>query len=197
MSGPARRFGAHIALVLYALLGCSLHRVAGTAPRSDAPVPAPEFGEEGVARIGDRIIRLEELDAWIKDALFHERADSFPGGVRAYRSQALDQMIDELVLAQEAARLGKTPDELIAEAVPQSPEITEEDVEAFSEQFVQTLPEGASGVLGPLLSQPMMRDLLRESKVGKARREYLNQLRRKAGVAVMPAYSAPHPRSAQ
>jgi hypothetical protein len=139
-----------------------------------------------VARVGERVVRVQELDAWIKDRLFERAAGSSPTRLQAYRARQLPEMIDELVVAEEAARRGLSPEELLAEEVPADTEVTDDDVSAFQEQnpLAEALFRGR---------EADVRRMLETKQTQGARQAYLDDLRERAGVRVEPAYRVARP----
>ncbi len=133
-----------------------------------------------VAHVGERAIRVQELDAWIMDDLFERVARSGPTKLQAYRARKLAAMVDELVLAEEAARTGLSPEDLLAE-VPAEAEITDEDAHAFLEQN----PLAGSMFKG---REDSVRRMLEKKEAEAARRAYLDDLRERIGVRVETAY---------
>ncbi len=102
--------------------------------------PTPESPTTAV--VGKRTITLEEVDQSIKDALFEQR---FPPGDTARlfeaRQSALDHMIDAEVVAQAAQGSGLSPDEWIAREVETRYPISEEDVDAFWQEYEHRIPK--------------------------------------------------------
>ena len=167
---------ARPALGLAMLVACSPER--NDPPPSEVVAPrGDDSGErEIVARIGERLIRLDELDAWVKDRLFRQNAESAPDGIQGYRARQLAEMIDELLLSEEAAREGRSLEEFLAEEVPGG--ISDEDIRAFQEQ----------NPLSDFLPETHLRHVLETTQGREARRAYLDDLSERAGVRIEPAY---------
>ncbi len=107
---------------------------AATAPASESAAPAATTSEV-VAELGSEKITLTELESWIKDDLFsREMEGKNPSALYEMRSEALERMIGERVLAAEAKRTGKTSEALVQEAVAAVAPVTDEQVKAFFEQ---------------------------------------------------------------
>jgi protein-disulfide isomerase len=107
------------------LLAC---QQGGVAPGDSS---SPEDGET-VAEVFGSPITLGELDEWIKQDLFRRQTrDGNPASLYELRSQAIERLIQERILAAEAARRGVSPEEVIQLEVQALGEVTDEEVAAF------------------------------------------------------------------
>jgi hypothetical protein len=132
-------------------------------------------GAEIAARVGDRTITVQEVD---------EKA--MAANVKAYqalydaRRSALEQIISDLLLEEEAAAKGISKDELVDQAITQKVEVvTDSDIEAFYNQ-------NRSGLGGRTLDQmkEQIRQFLASQRVSQVRQEFFDQLKKKAEVRV-------------
>jgi hypothetical protein len=144
-----------------------------------AEAPQGKSGEaaaaEIAARIGDRTITMQEVD---------EKA--MAANVKAYqalydaRRSALEQIISDLLLEEEAAAKGISKDELIDQAITQKVQlVTDADIEAFYNQ-------NSSGLGGRTLDQmkEQIRQFLASQRVSQVRQEFFDQLKKKAEIRV-------------
>ncbi len=83
------------------------------------------------ARVGDEVITVEQLDAWIKEEVwkreFQEKSES---ELYETRFQGLERMVTERLLAIEAESRGTTMEDLVRDEVL-GHEISEEQIQAF------------------------------------------------------------------
>ncbi len=93
------------------------------APQEEGPTVAVVDGSE---------ITLGELDAWIRDQLFRQEvAGKNPSEQFEIRSEALEAMITEKLIAARASSLGIEPEEVISQAQAAFGPVTEEEVAEF------------------------------------------------------------------
>src|SRR5262245_30330245 len=129
-----------------------------------------------VARVGDREITLREVD----DRALKTNMTVFQQLYDA-RRQAVEEILAETLLDQEAARAGITREELEAREIrAKIPEVTPKDVEDFFNQNRgRSPPDQTLEQLGP-----QIREFLVARNEVTARQGYLSGLRAKAQVDV-------------
>ena len=134
-----------------------------------------EAQDARAARVDDRIISLSEAEAFLGDKLLRLKTDEY-----ALRVAALNEFIDQLLLAREAERRGIDVAELVKTEVTEriSP-ITDADTQAallFAQRGnVQTLQD-------PVVRSSL--EELRGRRVAQRRREYLMTLRRQHSTSI-------------
>lgn len=144
-------------------------KAAATAPASPAP-------SSPAAVVGDRTISLAELDARAAGALVKVRQDEYEA-----RKQALDGMINDEIMAKEAAAKGKSKEELLkAEVTDKVADPPQAEVDAFYEQNKARFGAQTKEQLAPQITA-----MLKNQKVAEAQRAYLKTLRDKHGVKTM------------
>ena len=121
--------------ILFAgLLGgvaCNPPAETTTAPAAESAT-APATTSEVVAELGSEKITLAELEGWIKEDLFTREMDGKnPSALYELRSEALERMIGERVIASEAKRTGKTNEALVQEAMAAVAPVSDDQVRAF------------------------------------------------------------------
>ena len=133
-------------------------------------------GDVTAATIGDRSISLQELDEKAAAALMKVRQQEYE-----VRARALEGIIKEELLAQEAGSLGLTADQLLEieinsriTAPPQS------EIDIFYEQSKARFGAQTRDQLLPQIT-----NILRSQKQNAAEQAYLRSLRQKYGVRVM------------
>ncbi|HLE72135.1 MAG TPA: hypothetical protein VJH87_20825 [Vicinamibacteria bacterium] len=148
------------------------------APASQAAEARSESASDSnvVARVGDREITLGEVDERALKAnmpVFQQLYDA--------RRQAIEELLAEALLEQEAGRLGITREELEAQEIRSKiPEVTAKNIEDFFNQNRGRIPPGQT--LEQLSGQ--IREFLSARNEVTARESYLSGLREKAGVDV-------------
>jgi len=167
--------GLRLAIVCSTLgglfLACSTHE--GASPDAS--------GRQVVAQLAGKPVTLAELETWIKDDLYkHEFGQKNPSEVFELRSDALDRLVAERLLAQEAKRQGVTIEDLMREQSSKAPAVTDEEVSAFYEQ-------NKARVGGQTLEQlaPRIRTHLAQQKKQEAWTHYLDDLRDQAKVVIL------------
>jgi protein-disulfide isomerase len=94
----------------FVFVGCGL---AACQPSASQPAADPQDATQ-VALLDGKPISQGELDAWIKEDLFRsETEDGAPAELYELRTRALEKLLDERILAAEAARRGVSGDELL------------------------------------------------------------------------------------
>lgn len=132
-------------------------------------------GSDVAGRVGDQVITLEEVDA----KAMANSVQAFQALYEA-RRQALDQIVSERLLAQEAAQRGISEDELVDQEVNQKiKEVSDADVETFYN-------ENRARMQGQTLEQigPRIRQYLASQNVAKARQAFFDGLKQKTAVTV-------------
>jgi len=146
----------------------------------------PEL-EEGNARdstpaaeIDGKTLTVGEVDAWVKEQLFAQATDDRePSKLYEVRSGALEDIINERLLAGEAAPLGVTPEELLRQETEKQAGVPEEEVRAFYEENKARMGNVAFEEIKPRIERH-----LQQQRQETAREKYLQALRAKASVEV-------------
>jgi hypothetical protein len=129
-----------------------------------------------VARVGEREITLQQVDERALKAnmaVFQQLYDA--------RRQAIEELVAEALLEEEARTRGITRDELETQEIRSKvPAVTPRDVEDFFNQNRARIPEGQT--LEQLSGQ--IQEFLTARNELTARESYLSELREKAGVDV-------------
>lgn len=137
---------------------------------------AKETNGDVAARIGDKTITMADLDERAKRTNSKVYQDLFDA-----RSRALNELIAENLLQEEAKARGITPDELVnAEIVQKVTQVTDADVEGF-----YNANSGRMGGRSLEQMQGQIRDFLQNEKQSAARQSFIGGLRAKSKVAVM------------
>ncbi len=114
-----------------ALLGLSV--VWASACSSDKDTD--EAAAQPVAKIGSATITLGELDAWIKDQLFErETENGAEDKLHELRSENLENLISERLLALEAKARGVEVDAMLDQEAAKRVAVGDAEVSAFFEQ---------------------------------------------------------------
>ncbi|HME72333.1 MAG TPA: thioredoxin domain-containing protein [Myxococcota bacterium] len=170
---PRLRLAAAACVLCVLSLACS--------PREGASPEASLAGRQVVAEIAGKPVTLVELDAWIKEDLYkHEVAQKSASEIFDLRSEALDRMLAERLVAEEAQHRGITIEDLMKQESAKAPGVTDQEVSAFYDQNKarvgnQTLEQLA----------PRIRTHLEHQKKQEAWTQYLNNLREQAKVVVL------------
>lgn len=139
-----------------------------------APVPAA--GEEVAAKIGGKVITRAELNEKAAAGLAKVREDEY----KILRG-ALDDMINEQLIAAAAQKAGKTAEQLEQEEITSKvTEPTEAEISTFYEQV-----KARAG--GQTLEQlkPRLIEALKSQQGGKLYGELVDRLRKEAGVTIL------------
>jgi len=129
-----------------------------------------------VAVIGDKTITLLDVDVQAAGALTKVRQEEYDA-----RRQALETMVNDEVIAREAAARKITKDELIkAEVTDKAPEVPQADVDAFYEQNKARFGTQTKEQMAPQIAA-----MLKGQKMQDAQREYMKGLRKKYGVKTL------------
>jgi len=149
--------------VLLALAGCTeTNSAAATPPRATTPVGGASPGiPEVLATIGDQQVTLADIRARVGDEL-DQMENRYRHEQYKVIEAALQNVLDERVLADEAKKKGKTVDDLVAAEVGGSLEPTDVEVRAW-------YTENQARIGGRTLDQvrPQIADYLRKEKRNK------------------------------
>lgn len=155
-----------------------LAAACGQAPASENETRArgsQSSTEDVVASVGEREIRLSDVD---------EKA--LQSNMNAYqelynvRRQALEELIADILLEQEASRRDVSAEDLVAEEITSKIEpVDSDDVEAFFEQNRARLGGRTLEQIGP-----QIRQYLESQRESAARQSFLSELKEKSDVAI-------------
>jgi len=157
-------------------LGALLFSVALALPvfaQSPAQTPTGAAGDAVVATVGDRTIRMRDIDQhWLEQD---------PASFTRVRQQMYDanrrvltELIGEYLLQNEAKKRNVTVEQLVAEETPKRMQpVTEERIKELYEQS----RERAAGVSLEAL-RPAIVAYLERQRPAEARRRYLDELRK-------------------
>jgi protein-disulfide isomerase len=166
------RLAAAACLLCGLSLACSARE--GASPETGSP------SRQVVAEMAGKPVTLGALDAWIKEDLYkHEVAQKSPSELFELRSDALDRMLAEQLLANEAKRKGVTVEELMKQESAKAPAVTDEEVSAFFEQNKARVGDKTL----EQLATPI-RNHLEHQKKQEAWTNYVNGLRDQAKVVI-------------
>lgn len=154
-----------------------------------AQQPAPAAAVAGpadvAARVGDRVITVEDVDrAWREaDAAAQTQAAQ---ALYDGRKQALDRLVGELLIEQAAKAKGLSPDRFAADEIEKrTAAVTDAEVDAFYQQNVSRMQgKGLAEMRGPI------RSFLQQQRRASARAALVAELR-KAGPPVRVALDPP------
>jgi hypothetical protein len=168
-----RRFLSRFEVV--ALAGVlSLSVACEKAPASQASTGSRDPGIVA-ARVGDREITLKEVD----EKAVQTNMKAFQELYNA-RRQALEELVAEALLDDEARSRGTTREELVAQEIESKiAPVTSEEVELFFNQNRARLGQQTLEQIGP-----QIREFLEARNGAMARESYLEGLRAKANVAI-------------
>ena len=128
------------------------------------------------AVIGDKTITLAELDAKAAGPLVKVRQDEYEA-----RRQVLESLINDEVMAKEAAATKKTKEELTkSEITDKAPDPAQADVDAFYEANKARFGAQTKEQLAPQITA-----MLKNQKMADVQRAYFKSLRDKYGVKTM------------
>lgn len=160
----------------------TLHLLAGALLASVAQAQGSSGGRP-VARIGDEVITLEEVEDSVSAQLAELEQKR-----HALIANRLDELIGERLLTREAKRRGISVEQLLKEEVhAKTPEVTDAEVSAFMTQNRARLPRAGDETQLRL----KVWDLLRSQRVGERRAAYVATLRARSQVVT----SLPEPPS--
>lgn len=166
--------GVALALMLTACAGeAAPNKKQRTAPA--ATQTAEPGADTPVARIGDATITLAEVDEAAASGLIEARQQMYQA-----RAQALDQMINERLVKEEAARRGLEEEDLVRiELQEKITPPTDAEIEAFYFQNQAMM----RGTLDELRDRIAMH--LEQEAMGERAQAFIGGLRESAGVKVM------------
>ncbi|HUX73541.1 MAG TPA: thioredoxin domain-containing protein [Steroidobacteraceae bacterium] len=167
-------------------LACSLALCPGAASAVPAPAPA-EPASAAVAIVGGQFLPYSALQAAVKvklqsldqqrDAEIRQISSETARERAAYIDSQLNSLIDQKVLALEAAANKTTPKALLAAlAVPQ---VSEAQMQAFYQAQKAQIGRPYAQI------QPQIKEFLQSAAADKARRRYYDSLRQKYHAKVL------------
>ena len=156
---------AFVALIALAL-GCSASQADGNgSSKADA---------SAVAKVGDRVITAAELDEKVRK----DNMKAFQAYYDA-RKAALDQMITQQVIDEVLAERGITENELQNEIRADLQAATPEEIRAFFDQNQAQMGGRAFDQVAPQIAS-----FLNQQRTTNAMRDFVDDLKSKAGVEV-------------
>lgn len=166
-----------------ALLALGLALAAGCQPAQQADAPdAAAGGEPGevVAVLDGEPIREGDLEAWIRDDLYHDAVrGKNEHELHEFRDQALQEMVNERLVRAEAERRGVTPEALQRQAM-EGAQVSDEEVRAFYDANAGRLPENVTFEA----IAPRIRQHLGQQKQAQAWGRFVQELRSGADLEV-------------
>jgi protein-disulfide isomerase len=166
------RSGAALAGVfaLAALAGCP------AAPNTSDPEAA-----KVAAEVGGQKITIGELDEHIKEGLFKEASeDGAPAKLYELRSQAIEEMVDEQLVAAEAKARGMTVEDLVQLEMSKAKPVEQAEVQQFYDQIKARLGKTPMEAVAD-----QIRERLQAQRQAETRQAFIAGLRQKAQVAVL------------
>jgi len=146
---------------------------AAKAPAASAASLAPA---SAAAVIGDKTITIQDVDAQAAAALVKVRQDEYEA-----RKQVLDKMVNDEILAKEAAARKVTPEALMkTEVNDKVPEPPQADLDNYYEQNKSRFGAQTKEQLMPQIAM-----MFKNPKIADAQRAYLKTLRQKYGVKTL------------
>ena len=144
---------------------------SGKAGKSPALAPT-----SAVAVIGDKTITLQDVDAQASGALVKVRQEEYEA-----RKQVLDGMVNDEIIAKEAAARKVSKEDLIkTEVTDKVPDPPQADVDSYYEQNKSRFGAQTKEQLAPQISL-----MLKNAKVQEAQRAFLKTLRQKYAVKTL------------
>lgn len=145
------------------------------APASQASTTGTRSDSSVAARVGDMEITIEQVD----EKALQTNMSAYQELYNA-RKQALEELVAEALLAQEARSRELTREELVAREIESKiSEVTDEEVEEFFDQNRSRLGQQTLEQIGG-----QIREYLQGRNETTARHAYLTELRAKANVSV-------------
>jgi hypothetical protein len=131
---------------------------------------------EVVARLGDETITLEEVDEKARAISVKPYQDLYN-----HRRQAIEQIIADRLLEQEAAAAGMTPEDLMKREVQdKAPPVTEEAIQGF---YAQNQAQMGGRELDDNL-KTQIRNYLTAQSFGQLQRDFLDRLKSQSDVTI-------------
>ena len=166
---PIHLRGIAMAAVFVATVACS----GGSQTRRPERSRPADSSEAG--RVGDTVITMQEVD----DKAMTSNLTVYKQFYDA-RRLALEELIDEKLLEQEAAARGTSTEELTQKEIESKSEpVSDADVESFYNQNRARMGGQTLEGIGP-----QIREFLESQRLAQARKNYIDQLRAKAEVSV-------------
>jgi len=139
------------------LLGCGSEPGEPPSPGTSTPPPAEaaeaDMDATAVARIGDEVITLDDLDTFIKEELWdRETGGGNVAKTFEVREAALDRMLRTRVIAAEAARRNTTEEALILGEMAAAP-VTDEEIQQFYDERIDQMGGATIEQVGGQISQ--------------------------------------------
>lgn len=148
--------------------------LAACSPSGPSEDPGPV-----VATLNGGEIHESDLEAWIRDDLYAEATeDKDPGALFEFRSEALDRMIDERLVAAEAASRGLDLAALQREVVGDV-HVSDREVETFYEQNRSRMGGASFESVAPRI-----RAFLTQQTRGQEWGRFVSELRESASVEI-------------
>jgi protein-disulfide isomerase len=150
---------------------------SGKAAKSSAAAGTPSLAPSSpVAVIGDKTVTLQDLDAQAAGALAKVRQEEYEA-----RKQVLDTMVNEEVMAKEAAAKKVSKDDLIkTEVSDKVADPPQTEIDSFYDQNKARFGAQTKEQLAPQITM-----MLKNQKIAEAQRAYLKTLRQKYGVKTL------------
>jgi protein-disulfide isomerase len=171
--------GSRIIVVAIVVLMAVLPIVAGKKKKKDKGESAAAPTADVAAYVEGAQVSLAQIDESIQGQLSKVRTEEY-----TLRRTALNQLIDEMLLENEAKTRGVAVDELIkTEVDAKAGEVTEQEIQRFYDAN-----KGRNrSIQGKSLEQvtPMIRQTLEQQKAASRRRVYVSELRAQSDVKVM------------
>jgi protein-disulfide isomerase len=167
------RTGAALAgaLALAALAGCD------AAPKGASDPEAAKVA----AQVGERAITIGELDTHIKEGLFRDASeDGAPAKLYELRSQAIEEMIDEQLLAAEAKARGLSVEDLTQLELSKAKPVEQAEIQQFYDQIKARLGKTPMEAV-----TDQIRQRLQAQRQAETRQAFVAGLRQKANVSVL------------
>jgi protein-disulfide isomerase len=167
-----------IALVVVAAAVPVLTKKSGEAGKAAAPVPTTQGGQEVIAYLHGEPIYTSEVDALIVQEIMKLREQEYQK-----RRSALDQLLEDRVMEEEAQRRGMTVNDLInTEIVNKSRDITEQEIATYYEAF-----KDDAAIRGKSLeeAEAIIRQSLVQKRMKALKEELLDGLYTDAGLKVV------------
>ncbi len=154
------------------LLACPQPKAAPDASAADA-TPA--------LRVGDQVVTLGELDAWIKDQLFaQETSNGDAGKLYEVRAQAAENLIAQRLLEAEAKKLGTDSDSLLEAEAKKRMSVADDEVQRFYDEHKASFGERPMDEV-----KAQILEHLERRRAPEAAREYVTSLRQATPVTVL------------
>lgn len=139
------------------------------------PVAAGADANAPAAKIGSETITMAQVDEAAAAGLFEARQAMYEA-----RAQALDQMINERLVKEEAARRSMSEEDMLKQELQdKATPPTDAEIEAFYNEN-KAMMRGELAELKPRIAQH-----LQQEKMGARAQEFIGGLRDKAGVEII------------